>query len=253
MSQVRSGPLIGLIVQFALLAALAATAGLGAAGWLTGAVFGFGLCAIVWRAMARAELVHYGPADWVTQTRASLVGCVTALVADGFVRPAPVAILVTLASVALALDLVDGRVARRTRTASEFGARYDMEVDAFLIFVLSVHVSRTLGWWVLVIGVMRYAYVAARWVLPLLRASVPPRYWNKVVAAIQGVVLTAAASGLLPTVVSVVAAVGALVLLVESFGREIVLQVRLAQARVDIPGPAQRAEPVKQRHKAGRA
>ena len=42
-----------------------------------------------------------------------------------------------LASVALILDGVDGKVARRTRNASAFGARFDMEVDAFLILVFS--------------------------------------------------------------------------------------------------------------------
>ena len=43
---------------------------------------------------------------------------------------------------ALALDGVDGQVARRTGTASELGARFDMEVDAFLILVLSVAAGR---------------------------------------------------------------------------------------------------------------
>ena len=42
----------------------------------------------------------------------------------------PVALLVPLAAVALALDAVDGRVARAHRHASRLGARFDMEVDA---------------------------------------------------------------------------------------------------------------------------
>ena len=48
----------------------------------------------------------------------------------------------SLAVVALALDAVDGRVARRTGTVSPFGARLDGEADAFLMLVLSVHVAR---------------------------------------------------------------------------------------------------------------
>ena len=103
-----------------------------------------------------------------------------------------------MSAVALVLDDVDGRVARRTGTASPLGARFDMEVDAFLILVLSVYVARSVGSWVLAIGLARYAYVAAGWVLPWLREPVPPRYWGKVVAAIQGIVLTIAASGVLP-------------------------------------------------------
>ena len=47
-------------------------------------------------------------------------------------------------------------------TTSPLGARFDMEVDAFLILVLSVYVGRTIGAWVLAIGVARYAFVAAR-------------------------------------------------------------------------------------------
>ena len=43
---------------------------------------------------------------------------------------------------AAALDGVDGWVARRTRTASAFGARFDMETDALLILVLSALVWR---------------------------------------------------------------------------------------------------------------
>ncbi len=86
-----------------------------------------------------------GPADRVTLTRALLVGAVTALIADGFTRSVPVTVIVTIASVALVLDAVDGKVARRTRTASSFGGRFDMEVDAFLILVLSVYVSQVAG------------------------------------------------------------------------------------------------------------
>ena len=46
---------------------------------------------------------------------------------------------------ALLLDAVDGGVARRTGTVSGFGARFDMEVDAFLILVLSGYVAGRLG------------------------------------------------------------------------------------------------------------
>ena len=73
--------------------------------------------------------------------------------------------LVLLASVALALDAVDGRVARRTGTVSALGGRFDMEVDAFLILVLSVQVARDHGLWVLVIGAARYLLAGGRLVV----------------------------------------------------------------------------------------
>ena len=74
-----------------------------------------------------------------------LVGGVAALVIDHPGGGAPLVTLITLATVALILDAVDGQVARRTATASPLGARFDMEVDAFLILVLSVHVATSLG------------------------------------------------------------------------------------------------------------
>src|SRR5919199_1802310 len=76
--------------------------------------------------------------------------------------------VVTMAVLPPLLDCVDGQVARRTRTTSALGARFDMEVDAFLLLVLSVVVARAAGPWVLAIGLMRYAYVAGGALLPWL-------------------------------------------------------------------------------------
>jgi phosphatidylglycerophosphate synthase len=123
--------------------------------------------------------------------------------------------------VALALDAVDGKVARRTGTVSPVGARFDMEVDAFLVLVLSVHVAGIVGPWALAMGGMRYAFVAAGRLLPWLRGPVPPSYFAKTVAAVQGVVLVVAASGLLPEPVTVALVAVALTLLVWSFARTV--------------------------------
>ena len=81
------------------------------------------------------------PADWVTLTRALLsAGAAATRRRLRRTRPLAVPALVVLASVALVLDAVDGQVARRTGTVTPFGARFDGEVDAFLILVLSVAV-----------------------------------------------------------------------------------------------------------------
>ncbi|GAA3668355.1 hypothetical protein GCM10022237_30300 [Nocardioides ginsengisoli] len=185
--------------------------------------------------------VHLGPADRVTAVRAALAGGAAVLAVRGLVEPLSprlTAVLVAVSTVALVLDAVDGWIARRTGTASAFGARFDMETDAFLIAVLSVHVAPTLGWWVLAIGAMRYAYVAAARALPWLRRPTPPRYWAKVVAAIQGIVLTVAASSLLPEPTARAAVVAALLLLVESFGHDVVWQWRHRHDPADAPVPA---------------
>jgi hypothetical protein len=96
-----------------------------------------------------------------------------------------------------------------------------MEVDAFLILVLSVYLAGVLGPWVLAIGAMRYAFVAAGRVLPWLRAALPPRFSRKVVAAVQGIALVGACAGVLPQAVNATAVALALSLLCWSFGRDI--------------------------------
>ncbi|MBO0871134.1 MAG: CDP-alcohol phosphatidyltransferase family protein [Micromonosporaceae bacterium] len=234
MATVRRGPLTGLILQVALLAALGIRVDLGAAGWLAGTGYGLTVCVLLGHGLRRAGRVRLGPADWVTLARAILTGGVTALVAQSFVRPVPVAPMVALAAVALVLDGVDGQVARRTGTCSTLGARFDMEVDAFLILVLSVYDVPRFGAWVLAIGAMRYAFVAAAWPLPWMRGGLPPRYWRKVVAATQGVVLAAAASDLLPRLAATVAIVAALAMLAESFGRDVAW---LWRHRLPVPAP----------------
>jgi len=166
-------------------------------------------------------VARVGPANLVTFVRGVLSLVVAGLVVEAFVRPAEVTTLVVTSTVALVLDWVDGQVARRTHTESAFGARFDMEVDAFLILVLSVYVARSAGAWVLLIGLARYLLLAAEQVLPWLRRPVPPRYWGKVVAALQGIVLVVAAADVLPRIVTDLVLVVAFALLAESFGRQV--------------------------------
>jgi phosphatidylglycerophosphate synthase len=215
---VRTGPIIGLIAQTVLLAILAAAVDLGIAGWAAGLAYGLGLCALLLRSLPGAGL---GPADRVTLARATLVGGVTALTVDSFRQEPSVALVIGLTVAALAGDWVDGQVARRTGTASPFGARFDMEVDAFLLLVLSLYAARSAGAWVLAIGAMRYGFVVAGWAVPWMRDPLPPRYWRKVVAATQGVVLVVATAAVLPGPVTVLGLAVALGLLVESFGRDV--------------------------------
>jgi phosphatidylglycerophosphate synthase len=214
----QAGPAVGLIAQVLLLAVLAVTAGLGAAGWIVGLACAVTMAATLARALARGRGERLAPASWVTLARATLAVGVAALVADSFARDTPVALLVTLAAAALALDLVDGWLARRTGTVSGLGARFDGEVDAFLILALSVYVAQTYGAWVLAIGAARYLFLVGAWLLPWMRAPLPPRRWRKVVAAIQGIVLTVAAADVLPRALPRAALVVALVALVASVG-----------------------------------
>ena len=221
MRTVHAGPVTGLIAQVLLLAALAGTVGLSGAGWVVGVICGVITNALLARGLARYGADRMGPADWVTLARATLAGGVAALTADSFDRPAPVGTLVSLTVVALVLDAVDGWVARRTETESTLGGLFDGEVDAFLILVLSVYVARSAGAWVLAIGLARYAFLVAGWLLPWMRGTLPPRYWRKVVAATAGVTLTLAVPEVLPLLLTNALLAVSLGLLAESFGRDV--------------------------------
>lgn len=215
---INPGIFLGVLVQVALLGTLDAVIGLGPAGWIAGTVYGIAVGAFLTYGLHRSTARSLGPADAVTLGRSALVGCVTALVVD--TAGQEIGAMVVIASVALALDAVDGQVARRTGTASPLGARFDMEVDAYLILVLSVVVAQSLGPWVLTIGAMRYAFVAASRQWPWLNSPLPPSIARKTVAAVQGIVLVAAASTVLPVWGAYAVTVGALGLLTWSFGRD---------------------------------
>ncbi|MBZ3905059.1 CDP-alcohol phosphatidyltransferase family protein [Streptomyces griseiscabiei] len=222
---------VGAGAQVLLLAFLGTAIGLGPAGWLTGLAFGLATWAVLNRALLRTRTRTFGPANRVTLGRAILVGAVTALVADSFQSSPPVSLFVGLTAVALILDGVDGRVARKTGTSTALGARFDMEVDAFLILVLSVYVSMSMGPWVLLIGLMRYVFVAAAKVAPWLNDSLPPSMARKTVAAVQGVFLLVAASGLLPYEAGFGLVALALGSLLWSFGRDIAWLFRNREGR----------------------
>ena len=202
---IRLAAILGTLGTAALLGVVSATASLGVAGWIAGLVTGWAATALLVTARMRSDQPAIHPADWVTLTRLVLIAGVAGLVADSFGRPVSITALVTLSSVALALDAVDGQVARRTGTDTPLGARFDGEADAFLILLLSIFVSRDYGSWVLAIGAARYALLLAGWVMPWLAAPLPPRYWGKVVAAVTGIVLTVAASGLLSRLTGTIA------------------------------------------------
>jgi phosphatidylglycerophosphate synthase len=219
---IRLAAILGMLATPALLGVVSATAGLGAAGWIAGLATGWAATALIATARMRSDQPAMLPADWVTLTRALLAAGVAGLVAGSFGRPVAVTALVTLSAVALVLDAADGQVARRTGTATPLGGRLDGEVDAFLILLLSIVVSEDYGSWVLVIGAARYALLLAGWLIPWLAAPLPPRYWGKVVAAVQGIVLTVAASGLLDRRTGMIAVAAALLLLAESFGRAVI-------------------------------
>lgn len=221
MRTVQRVPASGLALLLALLTVLEVSVGLGGLGWAVGIATAGTAAGLLAVALHRTASTRFGPANVVTLTRTAVGQAVAALVAASFAGLDHRAVLVGLTAVALALDAVDGRVARLTGSVSRFGARFDMEADAFLILVLSVAAGPVVGWWVLAIGLGRYALLLAERVWPWLRVPVPARHWRKVVAAVQGVTLAVVVSGVLTPGVGVAVLLVALGLLAESFGRDV--------------------------------
>lgn len=220
MASVQRGPVAGLAAQLVLLLVLGGTVGLGAPGWLLGIAYGLVTAVALARGLAAHAMPGLGAANRVTLTRAVLVGGVTALAAGAWGGPTP-PVLLALTGVALALDAVDGWVARRTGTVTALGGRFDMEVDAFVILVLSMLVARWAGAWVLLIGAARYLFVLAGWLRPWMRRTLPSRPWRKVVTATAGIVLAASVVPRGPRWVLVLALTVAWGMVAESFGRDV--------------------------------
>jgi phosphatidylglycerophosphate synthase len=212
------------------------------------ATVGAGLCpALAWGMSAALALssgyVSMALATFIAMMAAALVGIaghhpfervgfanlitgfravITALIA-GALTQAPTRglawTLVAVAIVAAVLDGFDGWAARRQRMSSAFGARFDMEVDAFLIMVLS-----TLAWrfgkagpWVLASGLMRYAFVGAAWVWPWLNAPLPRSRRRQTVCVWQIGVLIGTIAPIIRPPLSELVAAGALIALAWSF------------------------------------
>jgi len=159
-----------------------------------------------------------GPANLITGARA----VITALVAGAMAQEPTRALtwtLVAIAILAAVLDGFDGWAARRHRIASAFGARFDMEVDAFLILVLAALAWRfgKAGAWVLASGLMRYGFVAAAWVWPWLNAPLPPSRRRQTVCVVQIGVLIGTIAPIIRPPLSVLVAAGALAALGWSF------------------------------------
>jgi len=164
-------------------------------------------------------------ADRVTLGRAVLLsGCTatTVLVLIGEV-PARTWWLLLFAVPALLLDAADGAVARSTGSVTEAGARLDYQVDSGALVVLSLAVAPTLGYWVVLIGALRYLFVACSWVRPAWRLPLPSSDFRRFVAGLQGAMLAVAMAPAVPVGVAAAGVAVALALLVVSFGSSIVI------------------------------
>lgn len=161
-----------------------------------------------------------GAANRVTLLRIVIALPVAGLALQGAALSTPARWwIVGLGTVALVLDGVDGWVARRTGTGTDFGARFDMETDALLLLVLSLLAWRSgqVGVWVLAIGALRYLFVAASYGVERLRRPLFPSLRRKVVCVVQGIALLVCIGPIVPTGLAQAVAGIALAALVVSF------------------------------------
>jgi len=229
----------GALVAIALACAAAVGAAALLAGWLDdravvvraaviAAVCGAGL-AWLWLRHRRAE--GFGAANSVTLVRAALTVLLVALLGTA-PTPALAWLLVALGTAGVALDGVDGALARRRNEASSFGARFDMETDALLILVLAALVFQhgKAGPWILAAGLLRYVFVAASWALPWLGAALPPSRRRQGVCVVQIVSLLGALAPIVVPPWSTALALAGLAALVWSFAVDVVWLARHARS-----------------------
>jgi phosphatidylglycerophosphate synthase len=169
---------------------------------------------------AREASPRLTAANAVTAARAAVAALLLAVaMAAAVPGPALRWVLAGLAFAALLGDGLDGYLARRTGTASDFGARFDMEADAFFILALAflVHAWGQAGAFVLLSGALRYLFVAAGWVAPALAAPLGPSLRRRAVCAVQTFVLVLSLAPAIPAALAQGLCAAGLALLVASF------------------------------------
>jgi hypothetical protein len=72
----------------------------------------------------------------------------------------------------------------------------------------------------LVIGAMRYLFLAGAWFAPWLASPLPSSRARKIVGATQGIVLVVVSAGVVSRAMAVALVIAAIVLLMWSFGRD---------------------------------
>lgn len=215
--------LFGSILAIVALA-LVPLAGLGWRG-VAGALAVFGaIAALVLLGLGHhAPHRRFGPANVLTLVRAAYGALLLGVAFDGTeLSDTGRWLIVGAGTIALVLDGVDGWAARKTGLASRFGARFDMEVDALFVLALAALVWRAgqAGGWVLTAGLMRYIFVLAGWLWPVLATPLAPSLRRKTICVVGIVVLLVALSPLLGPGTAALLCLAGLIVLGGSFGAD---------------------------------
>ena len=214
----RAVPIAGLGVGITFLGWAGANTSTLLSGALVACVFFVGIDTV-----AVLKNHSLGWASRVTQARLALVGLLAAALLEPAVYRDAGWMIAGLALFALILDGVDGFLARRLGECSDFGARFDMEVDAALIMVLCLGAlaAGLAGPWVLLLGLMRYFFLLAGQTLTWLQSPLPSSFRRKLVCVWQIGALLVAISPLVAGLGAEVILLSALAGLVYSFAVDI--------------------------------
>ena len=171
----------------------------------------------------------FGLANAATLARGAVVVLLFALSGTAG-TPALGWLVVVIALLGLALDGIDGRLARRRGEVSDFGARFDMETDALLILGLTVLAWQLdkAGLWIVAAGALRYAFVGAGYLFTCLSRPLPHSRRRQTACVVQIVSLIVC---LLPPITppgSALVGLAGLIVLAGSFAVDIVWLARRA-------------------------
>ncbi len=168
-----------------------------------------------------------GSANRLTFARGICVAIVASLIPAALDETGRI-VLAVAAGLLIAIDGIDGWLARRDGNASPFGARFDMEIDSALMLVLAIIAARLGGAWLILLGLPRYAFVLASYLWPFLAAPLPHSERRRITCVLQGFGLAAA---IYPWEYGATVALAALIVLLWSFAIDVIWLWRQAPSR----------------------
>jgi phosphatidylglycerophosphate synthase len=136
--------------------------------------------------------------------------------------------LAGFAALLLALDGVDGWLARRSALQSPFGARFDVESDVAFALVtacLAVAIGHV-GVWFVLLGLLRPLFLGAAYLWPLLDAPLPEAPRRKRIAGLQMAVQVALLAPFAAHPLGAAVGAGVLLITLTSFSIDIVWLIR---------------------------
>jgi phosphatidylglycerophosphate synthase len=222
-------------------AAAAMSAGFGAVPVVAVPLYGCVAAFVLVLLKHHGPQLRFGPANRVTLGRAVIVSVLAGFALDADQLDDSGRVAISLAALAaLLLDGVDGRLARRSGTATPFGARFDMEVDALTVLALGLLVYRTgqAGAWVLLLGAARYAFALAGWLWPVLTRELAPSWRRKAICVATVVALLVALAPVVPAGIAASLCAAAGFLLIYSFGIDCILLLRGAPSSLPVARPS---------------